>query len=180
MFYKWDTPIPKEHCEFLISFYEKKGKYSDAKTCTNEETTPIIRKAQLKWLDTDELIVRAMRDYTLEANSVYFKYEITGHELTQFGKYENSDHYSWHKDSIGVKEKSINGHRKLTTSILLSDPTNYEGGVFEFYGGDETIIPEISQGTVFVFDSQDWHRVSPVISGVRYSITQWSTGPQLK
>ena len=37
-----------------------------------------------------------------------------------------------------------------------------------------------SQGTVIVFDSRDWHRVSPMISGVRHSIVCWTVGPNFK
>ena len=34
-----------------------------------------------------------------------------------------------------------------------------------------------SVGTVIVFDSRDWHRVTPVTKGVRYSIVCWTVGP---
>ena len=33
------------------------------------------------------------------------------------------------------------------------------------------------QGTIIVFDSYDWHRVTPVTKGVRYSIVCWTSGP---
>ena len=34
------------------------------------------------------------------------------------------------------------------------------------------------QGTVIVFDSRDWHRVTPVTKGVRYSLVCWTVGPR--
>ncbi len=180
MFYKWDDLIPKEYCEFLISQYENKGEYEVATTSSSyssECTTPEIRKTQMKWLDANDIINRMMRDYMMEANSKFFNYDITGQELPQFGKYENGDHYTWHQDPI---KEQTDICRKLTTAILLSDPTTYEGGVFEFYGGDSTTIPIVNQGAVMVFDSLDWHRVTPVTSGRRFSLIQWATGPKFR
>jgi PKHD-type hydroxylase len=37
-----------------------------------------------------------------------------------------------------------------------------------------------SQGSVVVFDSRDWHRVTPVTKGVRHSIVCWTVGPNFK
>ncbi len=34
-----------------------------------------------------------------------------------------------------------------------------------------------TQGSAIVFDSRDWHRVTPVTKGVRYSIVCWTVGP---
>ena len=33
------------------------------------------------------------------------------------------------------------------------------------------------QGSVVVFDSRDFHRVTPVTKGTRYSIVCWTVGP---
>ena len=35
------------------------------------------------------------------------------------------------------------------------------------------------QGSVIVFDSRDWHRVTPITKGIRYSIVCWTKGPNL-
>ena len=51
----------------------------------------------------------------------------------------------------------------------LSDGTIVKG---------EKIAEDIrAQGSVIVFDSRDWHRVTPVTKGTRYSIVCWSVGP---
>jgi len=36
------------------------------------------------------------------------------------------------------------------------------------------------QGSIIIFDSREWHRVSPVTKGVRYSLVSWSLGPAFK
>ena len=37
-----------------------------------------------------------------------------------------------------------------------------------------------SQGTIVVFDSRDWHRVTPVTKGVRHSIVCWTVGKNFR
>ena len=84
-------------------------------------------------------------------------------------------------------------------SLSLSNRDTYEGGYLEFfngrdnkYGGYTDIVidgvtlskEEIReqaalQGSVLVFDSRDWHRVTPIIKGTRYSMTCWTVGPNL-
>ena len=55
----------------------------------------------------------------------------------------------------------------------------------EFYNGEKpydheehNVAKDVKdQGSVIVFDSRDWHRVTPVTKGVRYSIVCWTVGP---
>ena len=75
---------------------------------------------------------------------------------------------------------------------LESCHDTFEGGELQFYSGDrpmedmgeitgEQITNDIkSQGTVIVFDSRDWHRVTPVTKGIRHSIVCWTVGPNFK
>ena len=37
-----------------------------------------------------------------------------------------------------------------------------------------------AQGTVVVFDSRDFHRVTPVVFGTRHSIVCWCVGQNFK
>ena len=71
--------------------------------------------------------------------------------------------------------------RKLTAVMLLSDPTDYEGGKLEFYAGpDDPASPISKKGSVVVFDSNAWHRVEPVTKGVRRTLVMWAVGPQFR
>ena len=79
-------------------------------------------------------------------------------------------------------------------TFSLTDSDAYEGGNLEFFEGnksmedmklsDGTIISAEQikqdirdQGSVIVFDSRDWHRVTPCTKGTRYSIVCWTVGP---
>jgi PKHD-type hydroxylase len=65
--------------------------------------------------------------------------------------------------------------RKLTFSVLLSDPTTFEGGDLVFLSGaaHNTRV----QGAMTVFPSFTAHEVTPVTSGRRVTIVGWVLGP---
>ena len=88
--------------------------------------------------------------------------------------------YCIHQDLVydGIEVAPV---RKLSVSVLLSDPKDFEGGEFEMYGGfREPTKPLKEQGSIVVFDSRDYHGITPVTSGVRYSLVMWATGPLFK
>jgi PKHD-type hydroxylase len=179
MFYTWDKPLTKEECEFLLSDCIS-GECQNAKT--GQDTSPLsaspeIRKTKIKWVDNSKLITYAMSGYVNDANNNYFKYEITHNQPIQFAEYTGGDHYTWHTDA-GNNEDNV--CRKLSTVILLSDPNDFEGGDFEIFTGDKVDKPFSRQGSVVVMDSRDWHRVTPVTKGVRYSLVMWTMGPRLR
>ena len=179
MFYTWGKPLTKEECEFLISDCSS-GECHNAMTKNDLnpfEANPDIRKTKVRWIDNSKLIYHAMSGYVSEANNNYFKYELTHNQTIQFAEYSGGDHYTWHMDS-GKDEGDV--CRKLSTVILLSDPNDFEGGDFESFDGDKVEKPFSRQGSGVVMDSRDWHRVTPVTKGVRYSLVMWTMGPKFR
>jgi predicted 2-oxoglutarate/Fe(II)-dependent dioxygenase YbiX len=87
--------------------------------------------------------------------------------------------------------KNIDTHnkiRKLSVTISLSNPEDYEGGELEFDlrnspDGKPNIIKckeILPRGSIVVFPSHVWHRVAPVTKGTRYSLVIWSLGYPFK
>ena len=75
----------------------------------------------------------------------------------------------------------------LTMSIALSDPAKILGGRFLTYTPgmrepptehDMTVTHELQCGDAILFRSEDFHNVSPVTSGIRYSLVMemWACG----
>ena len=98
----------------------------------------------------------------------------------QVSKYEAPDgHYRWLSD-YGTSQNS-DYTRKLSASLLVTDPSEYEGGDLEFidYHGNSVFAPK-TKGSIIVFDSRVPHRVTPVTKGLRYSLVTWIYGPKLK
>ena len=69
----------------------------------------------------------------------------------------------------------------MTLLINLSEES-YDGGEFELSMGQkpETIVEYSSPGSVVMFKSHILHRVKPVTSGTRKSLTLFITGPRFQ
>lgn len=98
-------------------------------------------------------------------------------EPLQLTKYEVGDFYGWHIDeSNWTPGKRPKGKiRKISFSIALND--DYEGG--EFHIGAEYLKEEmrLNKNEVILFLADTPHQVTPVTSGVRYSLVGWTQGP---
>jgi len=157
MYYSWEGVIAPAQCEKIIEEYKDK-KCSEGVVGKEEKVDSSIRCS-----------------FMVEANEKFFKYNMTGSETIQFATYKAGGKYDWHKDVISGTAETL---RKLSTTVQLSNSADYEGGKLELFNGDKS--PEdlkiMKQGSVIVFDSLDWHRLTPVTKGIRYSLAQWSYG----
>ena len=140
-----------------------------------------IRRTKVNWFPTNHPYNKILCDYVIKANEIQYHYNITKFTPCQFARYNVGDFYNFHQDAghnpIDYEEET----RKLSMTVQLSDPDSYEGGEFCFYNGgleDDVMMQE--QGSIIIFDSRMWHRVSPVTKGVRYSLVSWSLGPAFK
>ena len=140
-----------------------------------------IRRSELNWLDKNEesfWVFDTLAHVAASLNARYFGFELTGFgEHIQLTNYHEARQgtYVWHQD-FGSSGPS----RKLSMVVQLSDPSEYEGGGFEFA---ECQTPDASsrlKGTVLVFPSYLQHRVLPVTSGTRKSLVAWFEGPRWK
>lgn len=116
--------------------------------------------------------------------------DITWNEAMQFTMYKKNQHYDWHVDNLlepygDQAHPDLRGKvRKLSCCISLTDPKQYEGGDFYFSFGKDIVpykIPEFKQqGSVLIFPSYIWHKVSPITKGIRYSLVNWAIGAPWK
>ena len=168
----------------MLEAYEQatKTKFSDR----YGRLDPSIRKTDVAFVEADgnegNTVNEVAWHYLNEANDLKFNYKFRIYQTVQFARYRDGGHYGWHRD---VNESAIspNGEsRKLSLTLCLTDPKDYEGGELQFFNGerpmDKKTVEEIrGQGSVIVFDSRDWHRVTPVTKGTRYSLVCWTVGP---
>ena len=154
---------------------------------------PKIRKTDIGFItDKDNKVNEIAWFYLREANKINFNYNLQYFQPVQFARYRNGGHYDWHQDASGQNPHGES--RKLSLTFCLTDPNDYEGGELEFFHGErqmeELELPDGSkvpaeqikqdirdQGSVIVFDSRDFHRVTPCTKGTRYSIVCWTVGP---
>tara|TARA_Y100001973_G_C5197508_1_gene335299 strand:+ start:933 stop:1619 length:687 start_codon:yes stop_codon:yes gene_type:complete len=117
-------------------------------------------------------------DLMKQANEVRFKFDVSGfmnYDAPMIMEYGKGCHYDWHIDvGKGVP------NRKLSYTIQLSKPEDYEGGDLEFLGTQIKQEEFRQQGTCIIFPSFLAHKVSKVKSGTRYAIVGWVHGPTYK
>lgn len=175
--------IPKETCEEIIKLgkelqTEEAAVYGQESKNLDEK----YRKTNVGWFPQGHTLEGLLRSYVSIANmETNWNFTVTSIEQVQFGQYKRKHFYDWHRDTSSNPKLP---NRKLSVSVNLSNPKDYEGGNLEFknYWGTQKLImsPEQLrlQGTVIVFPSMLFHRVSPVKRGTRYSLVQWYSGPE--
>jgi len=173
----WNNAFSKEECQKIINIAKGKGLI---KGTTKGESD--VRDSKISWLypsDGIDWVFRRVTDMTLNLNERFFKFDLFGlNEGFQFTNYEApSGKYGKHVD------RAINiAVRKLSISIQLTNPEEYDGGELKLYDGDDekgTVMSK-EQGTLVIFPSYVLHEVMPVTKGTRNSLVTWVTGKQFK
>lgn len=142
--------------------------------------TTAVRDSYVSWLfpnDVTNWVFQRMAVIVNTMNDQFFQFDLDGFfQGFQFTKYTApGQHYTWHVDRGGG-----HGVRKLSVSVLLSDPDDYEGGDLELKFGEEAQTAERVRGMATIFPSWTLHRVTPVTKGTRYSLVAWVSGPPFK
>ena len=140
-----------------------------------------MRITTISWIPFSTMpeMYRTIERTMLQVNGNHFGYEgmrIT--EPAQFTEYPKGGFYDWHMDAEAncQFEPPV---RKVSMTILLSPPNEFEGGELEFMTkGNKP--PQLIQGQAIFFCSMIRHRVSKVKKGVRRSLVQWFGGPPFK
>lgn len=115
-------------------------------------------------------------------NNRFYGYDLFGFESFQYTVYgEEGSKYDFHTDMFWSNKNTDEPiPRKLSFSIILSDPSEYEGGQFEFKTGSNSKTAEQKRGRILAFPSFVLHRVTPIKKGIRKSIVFWAVGPKFK
>ena len=143
-----------------------------------------IRESQISWLGVKPELAPICEKLYLavaEVNRRFFHFDLTGfHEPMQLGLYtgETQGHYDWHTDASPT---DTHVPRKLSLSMLLSDPSEFEGGEFQVKTCNDTVQTlDTQKGRAWFFPSYTLHRVAPVTKGVRRSLVLWVGGPAFR
>ena len=105
---------------------------------------------------------------------------VTLTEPAQFTEYPKGGFYDWHMDLNAFGQEGQNPIRKISMTLLLSDPKDFTGGdlMFSEMGGEKPL--PLKQGQAIFFASFLRHKVAPVKKGIRRSMVMWFGGPPLK
>ena len=136
-----------------------------------------LRKSSVMFIENNpqnDWIYRRMAGAAIKTNNERYWFDLLGfHEQLQLTRYSAGDFFEWHLD-FGAGDISV---RKLSITVQLSDPNDYEGGDLQFMINQNIIDAPRERGTVIIFPSFILHRVTPITRGKRESIVGWVAGP---
>ena len=171
-----------------------------------------VRDSSVCWFN-DQWIYDLIYPYLHKANKLAgWRWQFDHSESFQFTKYTPGGFYGWHADGnsdhlgkyrrylagitphvplqsdkipsgFSIDSKLIGKIRKISLTLNLNKPGEYEGGNLKFDFGPhaagerflecEEIRP---QGSIIIFPSFVYHQVTPVTKGTRYSLVLWTLG----
>jgi len=176
-----------------------------------------IRDSEVVWFN-DDWLYDLIYPWLEKANkNAGWNFQWDYSESFQFTVYYKGGFYGWHKDGMSdhfstykryihgvtpepmredgklpqryvVNPNMVGKVRKLSLTINLNPPGEYEGGDLKFDFGQHSddgvqfhTCEEIQpQGSMIVFPSFIPHCVTPVTQGTRYSLVLWSLGEPFK
>ena len=167
-----------------------------------------IRQSDVKWIIHDmmpkeigEKITDGINQANVDANWMFQWDYIENHQYTIYRHRPDAevtgDFYTWHTDSGSTAQSHGGRIRKLSSTIQLSHPDEYEGGHFQwiepvgiFDKLKSTGVQSVSvdpyiqsapfsakeRGSFIIFPSFVHHQVQPVTRGTRVSLVSWYHG----
>lgn len=111
-------------------------------------------------------------------NKDVYQFDVRGLENLQYSVYHGAQggHYTWHVD-YGPDNPTP---RKISLSVQLTDPAEYEGCDLQFQMSEQISVAPRRRGAVISFPSYVLHRVTPIVSGTRKVLVAWATGPDFR
>ena len=193
LFYYFDSALSPFLCDKIIKEgysnnpdFALTGGTGYTRSKKEIEKTKEIRNSNVSWIN-DWWVKKELEPYVKRANEMAgWNFNFTKSEASQFTIYEPGEYYDWHRDAQNYpytqgEQKGL--IRKLSVTVSLSNPEDYEGGFLEFARENDfnkkhfyKVREILPKGSICVFPSYTWHRVTPVTKGKRLSLVQWNLG----
>ena len=150
----------------------KGGKHDTKKRVTTISWIPFAKMPQMYKQIENQLSIVNLNHFMFDG--------VTLTEPAQFTEYPKGGFYDWHMDLNAFGQEGQNPIRKISMTLLLSDPKDFTGGdlMFSEMGGEKPL--PLKQGQAIFFASFLRHKVAPVKKGIRRSMVMWFGGPPLR
>ena len=135
------------------------------------------------WLELKKQLEK-MENFIYDVNDEFFHYDIfdiSDFHYLNINEYdEENNSYDWHVDC-----NTYGSEEDLKLTCLLNISTElYDGGRLCLHGLDEEdeerLLKEFTPGHALLFTSYRQHKVEPVTSGKRKTLSYWVRGPAWK
>ena len=177
-FWYWENIYSTEEIKELHNIINEK--YD--RNAIDKPASDAIKTSKLKMIDWFNIKNKLchLEQAFLAVNSEHFGFNIWPQYDSQkiiLNEYDSSNkgQYSWHRDATN----SFVFDMKFTLLVNLSlEP--YEGGHFYIFDskGGEHVKALDKPGNAVAFISSQYHKVTPVTSGKRHSLTMFYNGPR--
>ncbi len=143
----------------------------------NEVVDTTLRRSTVAWIEhkkENAWMWDKLAPLVQMMNKKYYNFNLVGFlECAQFTEYDDiGSHYTWHMDY----GSGLLSRRKLSLVVQLTDESEYEGGHLELFYSKEPLRAGKGLGNLIIFPSYTMHRVTPLVSGKRYSLVLWVSG----
>ena len=189
-YYYFIDCIPPRICDEIVQFgqglqedFATTGQISAKEAEEKQEEIKLHRDSNVSWI-SEPWVYSEIHPLVDEANrNAKWNFDWDFSEPAQFTRYKLNQYYHWHADQDvqPFTNDNVNYHgkiRKLSCTLQLSHPGEYEGGDLEFETPNGVFqVNEIKErGSICIFPSFVKHRVTPVTKGVRHSLVIWNLG----
>ena len=188
-YYYFTKAIPLKTCKKIIKEGRKKI-IQQATTVKGMDKK--ARDCKVAWIN-EKWIYDIINPFIHTANkNAGWNFQFDWNETSQFTTYGKGDYYGWHIDQSDTPKKDKNKNfdgkiRKLSLTLQLTDPSQYEGGNLQLKWLSQdakiktvTIKEGQKCGTIIIFPSFIFHRITPITKGTRQSLVNWSLGDVFK
>jgi PKHD-type hydroxylase len=144
----------------------------------NDDAIRITRVARIAPGPQSKALFDRIAQVVQRLNQEVYRFDVRGLENLQYSVYHGAEggHYTWHVD-YGPENPTP---RKISLSIQLTDPAQYEGCDLQFQLSEQISVAPRQRGAVIAFPSYVLHRVTPIVSGTRKALVAWATGPDFR
>lgn len=181
-YYYFENALSEEEIKLITSGISTE-QLAKAGLGTKNSSLDSIRRSRVAFLENNDQwswLYERLLYLASYANKEMWNFNlVSAPEMIQYTTYNANEegHYGAHMD-CGDGQAS---HRKVSITIQLSDPTEYEGGNLQLLKANENWIDAPrSKGGAVLFPSYLYHKVLPVTKGIRRSLVLWVGGDHFK
>lgn len=145
------------------------------------KTDTTIRNSNIAFFrssdESNKWIYERLTGAIININKQFWNFDLTRIETLQYSEYGVGQFYKEHIDMM--YQAPNQGVRKLSFTVQLTDPKEYDGGDVIIKNGTNAPIHK-NKGTISFFPSYVLHEVTPITKGTRHALVGWITGPAFK
>ena len=165
---KYESSVPEEVCDRIVKYTKHtEERFERAVTVSDKPEVRVCETYNVLGSDPiDEDIFKYISKALWEYTRTFPDFNITEDSGYQILRYKPGGKYDYHTD----QHRDYN--REVTIILNLND--DYEGG--NLCHIKDNHIMEMAKGDIIIFPSNFMypHRITPITSGVRYSVITWA------